>query len=81
MPNEFPNAAHFHTIRINQTSGWFYTLDSLRGLMDIWDKYGSGLTNLHGSTGDLVLLGADTDSLEPLFTELSEANWDLGFRI
>ncbi len=78
MPESFPDAAHFHTIRINQTSGWFYTSDSLRGLMDIWDKYGSGLTNLHGSTGDLVLLGADTDSLEPLFTELSEANWDLG---
>lgn len=72
------DAAHFHTIRVNQTSGWFYTSKSLRELMDIWDKYGSSLTNLHGSTGDLVLLGADTDVLEPLFTELSEANWDLG---
>ncbi|MEW6007047.1 MAG: dissimilatory-type sulfite reductase subunit alpha [bacterium] len=78
LPDEFPDAAHFHTLRVNQTSGWFYTSDALRKLMDIWDKYGSGLTNLHGSTGDLVLLGADTDSLEPLFTELSKAGWDLG---
>lgn len=74
----FKDASHFHTLRINQTSGWFYTSESLRVLMDIWDKYGSSLTNLHGSTGDLILLGADTDVLEPLFTELSSLNWDLG---
>lgn len=76
--DQLKDVAHFHTIRVNQTSGWFYTSKSLRELMDIWDKYGSGLTNLHGSTGDLVLLGADTDALEPLFTELSSADWDLG---
>ncbi len=50
--------AEFHTIRVNQPSGWFYTSDALRTLCDIWDKHGSGLTNMHGSTGDIVFLGS-----------------------
>src|SRR4030067_114517 len=25
LPNEFPEGAHFHTIRANQPAGWFYT--------------------------------------------------------
>jgi len=67
VPEEYPGVAHFHTVRINQTSGFFYTSKALNEICDIWDKYGSGLTNLHGSTGDLVLLGTNTDALEPLF--------------
>jgi sulfite reductase alpha subunit len=78
LPEEFPNVAHFHTVRINQTSGWFYSTKALREICDIWDKYGSGLTNLHGSTGDLVLLGTTTEQLEPLFAEYSSRGWDLG---
>ncbi|MDI6791807.1 MAG: dissimilatory-type sulfite reductase subunit alpha [bacterium] len=78
VPEQFPDAAHFHTIRVNQPSGWFYTSDALRELCDIWDKYGSGLTNMHGSTGDTVFLGTGTDELEDIFTELSRAGWDLG---
>ncbi|MEW5768451.1 MAG: dissimilatory-type sulfite reductase subunit alpha [bacterium] len=78
VPEEFPGAAHFHTVRVNQPSGWFYTTDALRQLCDIWDKYGSGLTNMHGSTGDTVFLGAGSDELEDIFTELSKAEWDLG---
>ncbi len=78
LPEEFPGVAHFHTVRINQTSGWFYTTKALREICDIWDKYGSGLTNLHGSTGDMVLLGTNTESLEPLFAEYSSRGWDLG---
>jgi sulfite reductase alpha subunit len=46
--------------------------------MDIWDKYGSGMTNMHGSTGDLVLLGCKTEALEPIFAEVSSRGWDLG---
>jgi len=76
--DQFPGAAHFHTVRLNQPSGWFYTSSALRQLMDIWDKYGSGIVNLHGSTGDIIFLGTDSDSLEPLFTELSSNDWDLG---
>lgn len=73
---EIPNVEHFHTVRVNQPSGWYYTADILRQLCDVWDKYGSGLTNMHGSTGDMVFLGCRTEALEPLFSELSN---DLGF--
>jgi sulfite reductase alpha subunit len=78
LPQDFPEVAEFHTIRVNQPAGWFYTSDALRQLCDIWERHGSGLTNLHGSTGDLVFLGTRTPELEPIFTELSAAGWDLG---
>ena len=78
LPEEFPNVAHFHTVRLNQPSGFFYTAEALRMICDIWDKYGSGITNMHGSTGDLVLLGTTTENLEPLFAEYSSRGWDLG---
>src|SRR5262249_24062198 len=59
-PEQFPRIAHFHTLRVNQHSGWFYTSESLRTLADIWERHGSGLTNFHGSTGDIILLGTKT---------------------
>ncbi|MEK7196675.1 MAG: sulfite reductase, dissimilatory-type subunit alpha, partial [Nitrospirota bacterium] len=40
--------------------------------------YGSGLTNVHGSTGDLDLLGTKTEHLENIFAEYSSRGWDLG---
>ena len=78
LAEEFPGVAHFHTLRVNQPMGWFYDSATLRQLCDIWEKRGSGLTNMHGSTGDMVLLGTVTDELEPIFSELTEAGWDLG---
>ena len=33
---------------------------------------------MHGSTGDLVLLGCRTESLEAIFAEYSSRGWDLG---
>ncbi len=78
LPEEFPNVAHFHTVRINSISGFFYTSKFLKEMCDIWDKYGSGLTNIHGSTGDMVLLGTTTENLEPIFAEFSSRGWDLG---
>ncbi len=78
IPEQFPGVAHFHTVRINQPSGFFYHSKALRELMGLWDQYGSGLTNFHGSTGDLVLLGTKTENLEPLFAEVSSRGWDLG---
>jgi len=77
-PDDFPDVSHFHTIRVNQPSGWFYTSDALRMLCDICDKYGSGLTNMHGSTGDIVFLGSRTEDLEDCFLELAENDFDLG---
>jgi sulfite reductase alpha subunit len=78
LPDEFPGVAHFHTYRINQPSGFFYTSAALKEVCDIWDKYGSSMTNMHGSTGDLVLLGTTTENLEALFAEYSSRGWDLG---
>jgi len=78
LPEEFPHLAEFHTIRVNQPSGWFYNTKALRTLCDIWEKHGSGLTNFHGSTGDIILLGTTTEHLQPVFDELSENGFDLG---
>ncbi len=78
IPEQFPEVAHFHTMRINQPSGWFYDSKAIRTLCDIWERHGSGLTNMHGSTGDIVFLGTKTDALEPCFKELAEAGFDLG---
>ncbi len=78
LPDKYPNVAHFHTMRINQPAGWFYTSQALRTLADIWERHGSGLTNMHGSTGDIIFLGTTTDELEPTFQELTAAGFDLG---
>ena len=78
FPDEYPEIAHFHTIRVNMPSGWFYTSEALRKVCDIWDKHGSGLTNMHGSTGDIILLGTTTAELQPTFDDLSDAGFDLG---
>jgi sulfite reductase alpha subunit len=78
LGDQFPEVTAFHTVRINQPAGWFYTSKALRQLCDIWDKHGSGLLNVHGSTGDFVLLGTTSEELEDTFTEYSNAGWDLG---
>lgn len=78
LPTEYPDVAEFHTVRVNQPAGWFYTSAALRTLCDIWEQHGSGLTNAHGSTGDLVFLGTKTSQLEPVFAKLTEAGYDLG---
>ena len=78
-PEQFPNAAAFHTVRLNQPSGWVYSTGALRQICDVWEQYGSGLTNMHGSTGDIVLLGTTTDALQPMFDTLSgDMGFDLG---
>jgi dissimilatory sulfite reductase alpha subunit len=78
LPGKYPNAAAFHTMRINQPAGWFYSTEALRTICDIWEKYGSGMTNFHGSTGDIILLGTTTENLQPCFNALTEAGFDLG---
>lgn len=78
LPDKYPGISHFHTMRINQPAGWFYTSKALRSICDIWEKRGSGLTNMHGSTGDIILLGTTTDQLEPTFAELAKIDFDIG---
>ncbi|KKM09748.1 sulfite reductase [Clostridiales bacterium PH28_bin88] len=77
-PEQFPGVAEFHTMRVNQPSGWFYTTEALRKICDVWEKHGSGLTNFHGSTGDVILLGTTTEHIQPAFDEFSDAGFDLG---
>jgi sulfite reductase alpha subunit len=79
QPEKFPGVAHFHTMRVNQPSSKFYSTKFLRDLMGIWDRYGSGLTNMHGSTGDIIFLGTTTDGLEQVFFDMThELDQDLG---
>ncbi len=78
LPEEYPEVAEFHTIRVNQPAGWFYTSDVLRKVCDLWEKHGSGITNMHGSTGDIILLGCKTEELEPTFADLTANGFDLG---
>ena len=78
-PDLFPNVAHFHTMRVNQPSSKFYNTDILRRICELWERRGSGLTNMHGSTGDIILLGTTTDELEQVFYELTHnLDMDLG---
>ena len=77
-PEKYPAVTEFHTVRVNQTSGWFYNSSDIRTLCDIWEKHGSGLTNMHGATGDIVFLGTTTEHLQDCFNDLSWAGWDLG---
>lgn len=79
VPDQFPGVEHFHTVRVAQPSGMYYSTENLRALMDLWEKYGSGVTNIHGSTGDMIFLGTRTENLEPLFWDLThELGQDLG---
>jgi len=64
---------------VTQPASKFYDSNFLRTVCDMWEYRGSGLMNLHGSTGDLVLLGTTTEQLEPIFFELThEMQVDIG---
>jgi len=78
VPALFPGVEHFHTVRVNQPAAKYYKTDSIRKLIDIWNRRGSGVLNMHGSTGDIIMLGTFTDELEPIFAELTAEGWDLG---
>jgi len=79
QPEQFPGVAHFHTMRVNQPAGKFYKAEYLRELCDLWDFRGSGITNMHGSTGDIIFIGTTTPQLEEIFFEMTHnMNQDLG---
>ncbi len=79
QPSAFPGVAHFHTMRVAQPGGKFYSTDYLRSLCKLWDLRGSGVTNMHGSTGDIIFLGTTTPQLEEVFYELTHnLGQDLG---
>jgi sulfite reductase alpha subunit len=59
---KFPRRGPFHTMRINQPGGKYYTTEFLKKICDLWEFRGSGITNMHGSTGDIIFLGTTTPS-------------------
>jgi dissimilatory sulfite reductase alpha subunit len=79
QPDAFPGVAHFHTVRVAQPGGKFYSTEHLKALCKLWDLRGSGITNMHGSTGDIIFIGTTTPQLEEIFFELTHnLNQDLG---
>jgi sulfite reductase alpha subunit len=74
----FPDAAEFHTLRIQPAAGMHYTTDAIRKMCDVWEKYGSGLIAFHGQSGDIMFQGVSTANVQPAFDALNELGWDLG---
>ncbi|MGE0081782.1 MAG: dissimilatory-type sulfite reductase subunit alpha [Thiohalomonadaceae bacterium] len=74
----FPEAAEFHTLRIQPPAGMHYDTATLRKFCDIWEKYGSGLIAFHGQSGDVMFQGVKTENVQPAFDELNEMGFDLG---
>ena len=74
----FPDAAEFHTLRIQPPAGMHYNTDVLRKMCDIWEEHGSGLIAFHGQSGDIMFQGAKTDKVQDAFDALNELGFDLG---
>ncbi|MGB9756085.1 MAG: sulfite reductase, dissimilatory-type subunit alpha, partial [Desulfurella sp.] len=77
-PDEFPGAKEYHTARLNQIEGFFYTSDVLKKLADVCDEHAGGLFNFHGSTGDIQILGFKQEEAEELFQKCTQLGFDLG---
>jgi sulfite reductase alpha subunit len=75
---KFPEAAEFHTLRVQPPAGMHYDTKTLRDMCDVWEKYGSGLIAFHGQSGDIMFQGCSTDNVQPAFDELNEMGFDLG---
>ncbi|MBK6854040.1 MAG: dissimilatory-type sulfite reductase subunit alpha [Burkholderiales bacterium] len=74
----FPDAAEFHTLRIQPPPGMHYDTNVLRKMCDIWERHGSGLIAFHGQSGDIMFQGAKTENVQAAFDELNELGFDLG---
>ncbi|HRH79911.1 MAG TPA: dissimilatory-type sulfite reductase subunit alpha [Thiobacillaceae bacterium] len=76
---KFPEAAEFHTLRIQPPAGMHYTSDLLRQLCDAWlETGGSGLIALHGQSGDIMFQGIKTADVQRSFDKMNEMGFDLG---
>ncbi|HQG29711.1 MAG TPA: dissimilatory-type sulfite reductase subunit alpha, partial [Candidatus Ozemobacteraceae bacterium] len=74
----YPDAAEFHTLRIQPPAGMHYDTAVLRKMCDIWEKHGSGLIAFHGQSGDIMFQGTNTAGCQKAFDELNEIGFDLG---
>ena len=75
---QFPDAAEFHTLRVQPPPGLHYDTAVLRKMCDIWEEHGSGLIAFHGQSGDIMFQGAKTDKVQDAFDALNELGFDLG---
>jgi sulfite reductase alpha subunit len=78
LSKNLPDVAQFHTIRVIPPSGWNYSTDSLREICDISEKYSAGILQLHGMTGDILMLGSDNKTTYEAGEALMEKGWDIG---
>ena len=78
IKDKIPEAAEFHTFRVQPAPGLHYNTKMLRNLCDSWEKHGSGLIALHGQTGDIMLQGIEEAKVQECFDEINQAGWDLG---
>jgi sulfite reductase alpha subunit len=75
----FPDAAEFHTLRVQPPAGMHYTSDLLRNLCDAWlDAGGSGLIAFHGQSGDIMFQGVSSENVQKAFDNLNAIGFDLG---
>ncbi len=75
---KFPEAAEFHTLRVQPPAGMHYDTATLRKMCDIWERHGSGLIAFHGQSGDIMFQGCSTEAVQGAFDELNDAGFDLG---
>lgn len=78
IADKVPEAAEFHTVRIQPPPGFHYRTKELRELADLWEKYGSGIISMHGQTGNLQMQGITQDKVQEYFDEINKRGWDLG---
>ena len=74
----YPDAAEFHTLRVQPPAGMHYDTKTLRWMCDLWEKHGSGLIAFHGQSGDIMFQGIKTENVQPAFDEFNEGGYDLG---
>lgn len=75
----FPEAAEFHTLRVQPPAGMHYTSQLLRDLCDAWlETGGSGLIAFHGQSGDIMFQGIRSENVQAAFDRLNQMGFDLG---
>ncbi|OGT90425.1 MAG: sulfite reductase, dissimilatory-type subunit alpha [Gammaproteobacteria bacterium RIFOXYA12_FULL_61_12] len=76
--DKYPDLAQFNTIRLIPPPGFVYNTAKLRELADIGEKHGAGIMQLHGMTGDLLVLGFDNEGTFAAAEEYMKAGFDIG---
>ncbi|MDO8735887.1 MAG: dissimilatory-type sulfite reductase subunit alpha, partial [Thermoleophilia bacterium] len=74
----FPQVAQFHTVRVIEPPGYVYSTRALRELCDISEEHSAGILQLHGMTGDVLMLGSDNETTHTAGEALMEKGWDIG---